>query len=56
MLRHVSHQAVGRGQCVQGADQVPQISVAADPPEVLLRLHPSARHPSVESSGRRASA
>ena len=48
MLRHMgSNHAVRRGQRVQGSDQVLQIAVAPDPPEVLLRLHQRARHPAL---------
>ena len=39
MLRHVSNHAVGRAHRVQGAEQALQITVAPNPPEVLLGLH-----------------
>ena len=47
ILRHVSNGAVGRGQSVQGADQVAQVAVAPHPPEARLRLHQRARHPAL---------
>ena len=48
MLRHFSNHAVGRGQRVQGTDQVQQIAVAPDPPETRFRLHQRARHPALD--------
>ena len=47
ILRHVSNRTVGRGQRVQGADQVAQVAVAPHPPEARLRLHQRARHPAL---------
>ena len=47
MLRHFSNYVVGRGQRVQGADQVLQVAVAPDPPKARFRLHQCARHPAL---------